>query len=297
MSLGAVLICKEYSEIYENAFRKRGFTPYFLQVLESKSVNEHLLNQTIQAGSGTKYGAVVITSSRAANSWVSGIKDVLEGQSDESAGNAIASWNEVPFYVVGKATQTALKESDALLPAPLQILGAEKAGTGEKLARYIASTYGETTNSDENIEARPEILYLTGDKNRETLPSILSEAGIKHHKMKVYETESAPELPKRLAETLYQVQSESPEGLAKNVWLVLFSPSTASYVLGASGSMPPIGPTKELPAFKLAAIGPTTEEYLKREGHEVAATSSKPDAESLVEAIYAASQTLNFEDL
>lgn len=89
MSFGAVLICKEYSEPYRDAFLKKGLTPYFLQVLESRLVNQDLLKQTIQDGPGTKYGAVIITSSRAANAWVACFKDALVDYSSSSAGKLV----------------------------------------------------------------------------------------------------------------------------------------------------------------------------------------------------------------
>jgi len=89
MSLGAVLICKEYSEPYRDAFLKKGLTPYFLQVLESRLVNQDLLKQTIQDGPGTKYGAVIITSSRAANAWVVCLRDALVEHSSPSAGKQV----------------------------------------------------------------------------------------------------------------------------------------------------------------------------------------------------------------
>jgi hypothetical protein len=89
MSLGAVLICKEYSEPYRDAFLKKGLTPYFLQVLETRLVNQDLLKQTIRDGPGTKYGAVIITSSRAANAWVACFKDALVEHSSPSASKLV----------------------------------------------------------------------------------------------------------------------------------------------------------------------------------------------------------------
>ena len=89
MSLGAVLICKEYSETYANAFIKQGFSPYFLQVLESRLVNEDFLNQTMQAGPGTKYRAVIITSSRAADAWVSCVQNASNEQTNSALGKTV----------------------------------------------------------------------------------------------------------------------------------------------------------------------------------------------------------------
>jgi uroporphyrinogen-III synthase len=198
-----------------------------------------------------------------------------------------------------------LRASDGLLSAPLEILGAQRAGTGEKLARLIVETYDKSSNPETEEDPRPNFLYLTGDKNRETIPDVLSKAGFNYHKMQVYETFSASGLSAELVKVALQMQAGKPmefricrgnsDGDADSrgevpdneQWLALFSPSTASYVLEAWEAISRVEPTLRNSAFRLAAIGPTTDEYLTTHGHEVAAVSARPDAVSLADAICA----------
>lgn len=95
-----------------------------------------------------------------------------------------ARWPSIPFYVVGQATASALLSVRAIYDnspyAPGPALG-ESSGTSEQLVNFILSLEGSS---------RPKkLLYLTGDKNRDTVPRILGEAGIAVNPIKVYETQ------------------------------------------------------------------------------------------------------------
>ncbi|KAG8817687.1 hypothetical protein FRC17_011130 [Serendipita sp. 399] len=138
------------------------------------------------------------------------------------------------------------------------------------------------------------LLYLTGDKNRETIPKRLSEVALECHKMQVYETSPAPDLSEKLKEVSTAVIVNTNEG-GDTIppWLVLFSPSTAEAVIGVlSESVVQFSETKQvgnessiLSSFQIASIGPTTRKYLADNSHRVAASAPKPDAESLAQAI------------
>lgn len=94
-------------------------------------------------------------------------------------------WRTVPFYVVGDATAAAASQIRTvfpsmvhLAPAENQVRGGADAGTAERLAVFILA---------EGCQGR-QMLYLTGDKNRETLPGMLSAGGVALETLDVYRT-------------------------------------------------------------------------------------------------------------
>ena len=114
-----------------------------------------------------------------------------------------AKWSSIPFYVVGQATAAALSSVRAVCNhtpySPGPTLG-ESSGTGEQLANFILS-----------FEGRPipkMLLYLTGDKNRDTVPRILGEADIVVNPVKVYETKFSSNFTRDL-EAAFQNVSKS----------------------------------------------------------------------------------------
>jgi len=92
-----------------------------------------------------------------------------------------SGWSETPFYAVGKATEKSLKACPPCKYSPALILGANETGTGEALARYILKHHCAYDTS-------LPLLYLTGDKNRDTVPVTLAEGGLKTTPTQVYET-------------------------------------------------------------------------------------------------------------
>ena len=105
-------------------------------------------------------------------------------------------WSSVPFYVVGKATASVLAEIRDLYGyshlVPKDIRG-ESSGTSENLARIILA----------DMERKPaKLLYLTGDKNRDTLPKILKEGDVELELLKVYETQGSSNFARELEEAV-----------------------------------------------------------------------------------------------
>jgi uroporphyrinogen-III synthase len=101
---------------------------------------------------------------------------------------------------VGQATASALSSIrttyDYTPYSPGPTLG-ESSGTGEQLANFILSSEGRS---------RPKnVLYLTGDKNRDTVPRILGEAGIVVNPVKVYETKFSSNFAQDLEAALQSV--------------------------------------------------------------------------------------------
>lgn len=106
----------------------------------------------------------------------------------ESLLTASADWRKVPFYVVGAATAVAVSQIHCALPtracfapAEANVRGGAEAGTGERLAAFILKDLG-----DDGLGRN--MLYLTGDKNRETLPELLAGGGVTLETVEVYRT-------------------------------------------------------------------------------------------------------------
>lgn len=101
--------------------------------------------------------------------------------------------------MVGQGTASALSEireaygSTKFTP---EIFRGAPSGTGEKLAQFILGQPQE----------RPKkLLYLTGDKNRDTVPRILEEAGIELRSLKVYETQGSTSFEQDLTKAMASV--------------------------------------------------------------------------------------------
>jgi uroporphyrinogen-III synthase len=109
-------------------------------------------------------------------------------------------WSSTPFYVVGKSTASSLFAIRSAHPhspfVPEDIRG-ETSGTSEQLARFILKDL-----ESHPIPHRKPFLYLTGDKNRDTLPSILREAKLELDALKVYETQGSSTFSRDLESVL-----------------------------------------------------------------------------------------------
>jgi hypothetical protein len=94
--------------------------------------------------------------------------------------------------VVGKSTASSLHAIRAAHPnspfVPSNIRG-ESSGTSEQLARFILS--------DLKSSSTP-LLYLTGDKNRDTLPDILRDGSLKLAPLQVYQTQGSSRFSEEL---------------------------------------------------------------------------------------------------
>ena len=206
-----------------------------------------------------------------------------------------ARWSTVPFYVVGQATASALKGLENLYAGigfcRLDIRGASS-GTAEQLAHFILND--PTSRSG-------QLLYLTGDKNRDTLPNILSGGGIELHPLRVYETQGSSTFEQELLVALESFpKGECVSFLSPCImltilsdfsawWIVYFAPSAAEFVTPILRRHFDFSMSEENGRkMKIASIGPTTATFL-REGLElqVDAVASKPTPEELVSSIVA----------
>ncbi|KZT00365.1 tetrapyrrole biosynthesis uroporphyrinogen III synthase [Laetiporus sulphureus 93-53] len=288
---------------YESAFQSRGYHPVSVPVLETAYVNLHELKDIVVRGPGKQgHDGVVITSGRSAEAWKIVVLQLVEedptGGEDES--DSDATWASVPFYVVGEATARALRDIREIVGeypyVPKDIRGASESGTGEKLARFILRDLGEKAKG-------ARLLYLTGDKNRDTLPRILGEAGVTLGAIQVYETRGSSKFEADLKEAMHEVRSGGKVSELEQKalhsestdrwWIVYFAPSDAEcanptlrnhFALSFTDAPPVASGGK--PAPRIAAIGPTTGSFLRDNlAMRVDIVSPAPNPESSAQAI------------
>lgn len=153
------------------------------------------------------------------------------------------------FCIWGKTKETVLSAfptADILATA----------GYGEQLARHILE-HGDVQ----------EVVFFSGNKRREELPTILKEAGIAVHEITVYQTE------------------ETPSPVEEDLDAVLFfSPSGVSSFFSANQLK------KEAVCF---AIGRTTAEAIAAYTPNQIITSETTSVESVLDAVYHYTQTIN----
>ena len=125
-----------------------------------------------------------------------------------------ADWSDIPFYVVGTTTGNVLRTMPVspFTPSCQNIIG-EGSGTGEALAKVIIDDQLARTS-------KLPLLYLTGDKNRDTLPSLVQAAGLELEPLEVYSTRGSPIFSTEVKELF---QRNQPLG-GWNFWLCIGGP-------------------------------------------------------------------------
>ena len=93
---------------------------------------------------------------------------------------------------------------------PKDIRGGSESGTGDRLARFILDDLPKTGTK--------KLLYLTGDKNKDTIPRILIDGGLELDSLKVYETHGSPNFLKDLGTVV-----KSPSGASSVIYTPFFS--------------------------------------------------------------------------
>ncbi|OAX33113.1 tetrapyrrole biosynthesis, uroporphyrinogen III synthase [Rhizopogon vinicolor AM-OR11-026] len=267
---------------YEVAFRSHGYHPISVPVLETAIVGREQLAHKLSLGPAKQsLAGVIVTSGRAVEAW------------SEVAQALIVKWWSVPFYAVGEATSTALRDLCETTPmySPRDIRGGSDTGTAERLAGFILKDLPSDGTSR-------KLLYLTGDKNRDTLPRILESGGVELDSLQVYATQGSSTFPHDLSLALEHVKGKFliGEDLSWG-WVVYFAPSAADFVtpiLRNHFVLPTVNSSTDdgceisnrHRVVKVAAIGPTTESFLIQTLKlSVSVTARNPTAEGLVDAI------------
>ncbi|KAI0334255.1 tetrapyrrole biosynthesis uroporphyrinogen III synthase [Cubamyces sp. BRFM 1775] len=275
---------------YEGALHAQGYRAVSVPVLETVHKNLDKLAEVLRRrgtlpNGCTKYSGVIVTSARACEAWQEVVQRLSDSDDTSATDVQGSSWSTVPFYVVGAATASALSAIRAAHPTssyvPHEIRGGAESGTAEKLAKFILSDLPEAPAPEGRT-----LLYLTGDKNRDTLPKILGEGGLKLESLQVYATQGSSRFEEDLKAALAEASVEGTE----RWWIVHFAPSAANTVaptLEKYFDMPSAANASSVGRrARIACIGPTTATFLRNELHvEVAVVAEKPTPEALSEGI------------
>ncbi|KAG2078565.1 tetrapyrrole biosynthesis, uroporphyrinogen III synthase [Suillus decipiens] len=272
---------------YEDAFRSRGYHPISVPVLETVIVGHEELARVLSIGPEKQsLCGVIITSQRAVEAWSEAAQALIIADS-KTPFKPESDWWSVPFYAVGEATSAALRNLCEKIPlyTPRDIRGGSEMGTAERLAGFILKDLSSDGESR-------KLLYLTGDKNRDTLPKILESAGVALDPLQVYTTQGSSMFPHDLSLALERVKEE---GLSWG-WIVYFAPSVAEFVTPilrnrftlpvVNSSMEDCAQLSEHHHVKVATIGPTTASFLQQTLKlSVAVTARNPKADDLADAV------------
>lgn len=160
-----------------------------------------------------------------------------------------------PIYTVGPTTAHRLKKLGFN-----NVIG-DESGNGVALAQLMIS----------DLKTPSNFLFLAGEIHRRNLPDRLEKAGHSVVTRIVYYTEPDANVEENLL-----------KHTSSGDWIVFFSPSHTDRALEFVKN-------STTPNVNLAAIGPTTEEFLRQHNLTVSATASDPSAAGLMRAIKEAS--------
>ena len=175
---------------YEAALSRASFHPLSLPVLETVLENLDSLSRIFRGSD--EVDGVIVTSARAVDACAHAGADI--------------DWGNVRFYAVGPATAAQL----ARLPIPPRDVRGTESGTAERLAHYIV----------QDAKRGERLLYLTGDKNRDTLPRVVREGlggeeALKE--LRVYATRVVENFEDALARTLEGATGKLVRRAAENI--------------------------------------------------------------------------------
>lgn len=166
-----------------------------------------------------------------------------------------------PGYTVGPATEAILKANGFI-----DVRGGRTAGNGSKLADIIINDIQHSS---------PSIVFFTGEIRKDVIPAKLKSRGTSVKEKVIYKTE-----PKEDITSLFELQC-----LCHNDWIVFFSPQ------GTEGIVNFIQNSPASQRFKIASIGPTTQEYLQENGIRAQVVAREPTAHSLLEGLHKWAET------
>lgn len=221
---------------YVRAFAKVGLRAACHPVLAFGFPHQDQLREYLE--DGNQYGALVATSPRVGRA----LKDVFEKDPSMKT-----TWGNRAAYAVGPKTAQSLRS------VGLEPRGAET-GSADALAERIV----------EDAPGKP-LLFLSGNRRRDTLPNHLRAADVAFDELVVYET-----------------RIRSGLTLPPAMWLVFFSPSGGEAIQQSAKINPR--------SYRIAAIGPTTASSLRKQGRTVEAVAETPSPDGLVTALASAEE-------
>lgn len=248
------------------------------------------------------YGALIFTSQRSVAAFASALnappvlrvrERVAEGL---GGGGGVGVGGKVRLYVVGPATERALRAVRDERCAGCGIYGGEGAGSGEVLARIMLGEeegdWGyDVREGGEGSRKRP-VLFLVGEKRRDIIPRMLMDPELPEREriqvdeMEVYRTGELEEFEFQFTQTLARTEPDTLK------WVVVFSPTAGGGMLEGLGWLNKANGRVKADIRNscrrtfVACIGPTTRDYLVQEfGFEPDVVAKKPSPQGVKDGI------------
>lgn len=259
--MASVLLLKAADEKYKAALEqtpesgssRRRLEAHFTDVLAFEYVNTELLLDVLTHLE--RYSGILITSPRSAIAVV----NVVNGLDEELKHQILEKLRVKTVFSVGAAT------SRELLPLGVVCQG-DDAGSAEVLSEYLHHDGVLPVDCKDK-----PMMFLCGDKRRDTLPDSFRSRDLPLEELVVYQTCA-------VKNAAFPSECKVPD------WIVFFSPSGLKVV-------------KDLPlpweSIRKAAIGKTTATALREHAHateqsfwEADVTAPKPKPESLASVIF-----------
>lgn len=259
-----VLLKNETTPIdpYMEAMNQNGMNPIFIPLLTHTHINHALIIDFLTSAEFlNEYKALIITSQRCIESL-----DIILKTLKNSGFDQMDKVLNKPAYTVGPATFSVLSNLGFT-----DIRGGSNAGNGSILADLMINDPLFAVSAPEHRK----VLFLTGEIRKDIVPRKLLANGFGLKELVAYRTEDREDIVERymnINESLFSGPSHDEEN-----WIVFFSPQGTERIVEhiLEGDI----------AFKIAVIGPTTNEYLLGKGLKPHVVCKKPTAASLVEEI------------
>ncbi|GMM30153.1 uroporphyrinogen-III synthase [Martiniozyma asiatica (nom. inval.)] len=244
-------------DTYRTAFTNETDSLHFIPLLNHTPINHAVIIDFLNSPEFKSYKAIIITSQRCIES-LGLILETMKKLDNQK----VQEITNMPAYTVGPATYKALADlgfSD--------IRGGDKAGNGNILADLMIS---DPLFNFQTADER-KVLFLTGKIRKDIIPRKLIYAGFGFKELVAYKTESRDDILQIFDDVCTKLNNVNEK------WLIFFSPqgteNIVEHVKHNCGS------------WKIAVIGPTTEQYLLENNITPHLVAKKPTAASLKEAI------------
>lgn len=247
---------------YMNIMSNNAINATFIPLLTHTHINHSSIIDFLQSSEFLdEYKALIITSQRCIESL-----DIVLNKMNESGFDQIDKILNKPAYTVGPATYSVLSKLGFR-----DIRGGSNCGNGSIMADLMINDPLFEGNTPENRK----VLFVTGEIRKDIVPKKLLANGFGLKEIVAYRTENRGDIIERYMEInskLFNNSSDDDEN-----WIVFFSPQGTERIVEHI--------KREDIAFKIAVIGPTTEEYLLDKDLKPHVVCKKPTAESLLDGI------------
>ncbi|KAG0671004.1 hypothetical protein C6P45_001511 [Maudiozyma exigua] len=171
-------------------------------------------------------------------------------------------------YTVGPAT------GDFLRRVGFQNVKGDDMGNGDKLSDFIIKDIGNDYHG--------EILSFVGAIRRDIIRKKLTQNGLAVKEVVTYETNVLNDNLDRFQNVLIDIADKGECDGKSCCWVVIFSPQGAKDIVNFLKQHPTI---KDKLDLKVSCIGPTTNDYLTKNGIDPQVVSPEPTPDSLLGAI------------